>query len=273
MFGGDDSSSSAVLAKKTGNREWDDGSLAGGAWHIGASEGSREAVQQKKRMAQLAYQEALDADRATSLAKKAEKENDHRLQAASFNAGGNNLSSVSQIGAGSPAPMADLRATIKQQLALNKLDVISMIAQDSDPSNSPRARVAAQLDGDSAPEFCIGQSEAEVRRRKAMQKAAYLQQLDADTGKGSGSGSTSARGRGWDHEVASGVTGLQIGLGKPSMDMSPSMKNLHVDSKLAKQAEYRRALADQMAAGAALKAKAKADSQVDVTEPLPYMRY
>ena len=169
--------------------------------------------------------------------------------------------------------MADLRATIKQQLALNKLDVISMIAQDSDPSNSPRARVAAQLDGDSAPEFCIGQSEAEVRRRKAMQKAAYLQQLDADTGKGSGSGSTSARGRGWDHEVASGVTGLQIGLGKPSMDMSPSMKNLHVDSKLAKQAEYRRALADQMAAGAALKAKAKADSQIDVTEPLPYMRY
>jgi hypothetical protein len=55
--------------------------------------------------------------------------------------------------------------------------------------------------------------------------------------------------------------------------MSPSMKNLHHDSKRAKQDEYRQLLSQQQAEGKAIKAAEAAANFVDASNPLPYMRY
>ena len=226
-----------------------------------------------KRLAQLAYQEALNADRQLTAQKKQENQENERQASESFNAGGSQTG-VSQIGAASSTSTADQRANLKQQLALQKLDVIRKIAEDSSPVNSPRARGAAQFHVDDsaagAAVFCIGESEDVVRRRKAEQKQLYLQQLDADTG---GSRGLSTARRAYDYDANNGVTSFPVGLGKPSLDMSPSMKNLHHDSKRAKQDEYRQLLSQQQAEGKAIKAAEAAANFVDASNPLPYMRY
>jgi len=276
MFGGDAQETSTQKPKKFLDRSWnDEGANAGLA--IGA-ESDRETVFRNKRLAQQAYKDALNADRKARDVVVLENQENERQQAASMNLHtGGSVGGVSQIGqttAVQPTSF-ETRSNVKQQLALSKLDIAAKIAWESDPTNSPRSRNVAQYEEDeSASAFCIGESEAVVRRRKAEQKAAYLAQLDADTGNKRQSEMSSARGsaRDWDY-VSNGVTGLAIGLGKPSMDMSPSMKNLHSETKQAKQAAYRQLLADQITAGQSRKAAQKLAEMVDASEPLPYMRY
>lgn len=269
MFGGggDESPRTENDGKKKSylNREWNDENNS--VFQIGASN-DKESAFRNKRLAQLAYQQALNADRQKFLAKKQEDQNTNRGNYTQEQSGG-----ILQIG----TKELDLRASVKKQLAANKIDVAARIAEESSPINSPRNRRPQTIvqDGANEVEFCIGENEALMKQRKAAQKLIYLQQLDADTGNSRTSAKNAISNRDYDY-VSTGITGLQIGSGKPSLDMSPSMKNLHADAKKAKAAEYRQFLAMQQEVALLAKAEraaASAAANSATSEPLPYMRY
>lgn len=270
MFGGTDEVDYAQVESKKKlhlNREWNDEGQTG--LSIGTNDGGKEEAIRSKRQAQQAYKEALEADTAMKTAIKLENQENERTLMASLNMEGSR--GVSSIGM-SPS-MVNLRTNVKQQLVQDRSDVVAKISLESDPTNSPRARIAAQYEPEESQAFCIGESEDVVRRRKTEQKQIYLRQLDADGGNKRQETKAPSSSRDWDYEVSNGVTGFGIGLGKPSLDMSPSMKNLHTDSKRAKQDAYRQILQQQMDVTANIKAQSKTQDVIDVSEPLPYMRY
>ena len=271
MFGGTDEAVdyAQIESKKKLhlNREWMDVGESG--LSFGTNNNKEEALR-SKRQAQQAYKEALQADTAMKTAIKLENQENERVMAASMNIEGSSRLGVSSIGM-SPS-MASLRTSVKQQLVQDRSDVVSKISLESDPTNSPRARIAAQYEPEESQAFCIGESEDVARRRKAEKNQIYLRQLDADGGNKRQETKAPSSSRDWDYEVSNGVTGLGIGLGKPSLDMSPSMKNLHTDSKKAKQDAYRQLLQQQMDVAANMKAQ-RTHQVIDVSEPLPYMRY
>ena len=272
MFGGDDGSSSTIRegdsgAKKTFfNREWngdDEGGLQIGSEH---KRGDARTALQVKRVNAQTYREQLDADKEVrDRAKQQVLEKD--------SAG---MDQVVGDWQGRPKVSMPPPMQLSPSLIASKLSVASMIAQDSAPEKSPRYYNKQELDAapDASAEFGIGESEDLVKRRVKAQKKEYLAALDRDTGNSRETISRAPRGA-RDHEaISTGVTGYQIGANAPTLDMSPSMKNLQFESKRRAQEDYRTMLSKQTtqkpSKAEALYAAASANA---TTDALPYMRY
>jgi hypothetical protein len=276
MFGGGEEDTPREN-RRTGNRAFAEPEEGFIGLQIGASTGDKETVFRSKKAAQQAYIEQLNRDRAIAERLKQEIAAKEESRYASDILSGSGAG-VTMIGASSQV-LAD-RSALRAQLAEKEREiVIRKISEESSPLNSPRYRqLQQQVESSTEHEFCIGESEAIVRSRKAAQKLAYLAQLDADSGNARQPVTFAPVNKAWEYDsVSNGITGLQIGSGKPTLDMSPSLKNLYVDSKKQAQLTYRAQLEEQQAAATQLKTDRKlasaAAAAASISEPLPYMRY
>jgi hypothetical protein len=277
MFGGGEEDTPREN-RRTGNRavvEPEEGYLG---LQIGSDSGDRETVFRSKKAAQQAYIEQLNRDRAIAERLKQEISAKEESRYASDVLSGSGAG-VTMIGAASSQVLTD-RSALRAQLAEKEREiVIRKISEESSPLNSPRYRQLQQhIESATEHEFCIGESEAIVRSRKAAQKLAYLAQLDADSGNARQPVTFAPVNKAWEYDsVSNGITGLQIGSGKPTLDMSPSLKNLYVDSKKQAQLTYRAQLEEQQAAATQIKTDRKlasaAAAAASISDPLPYMRY
>lgn len=250
------------------NREWEKNDTSG--LQIGINTGSKDEVFSQKRREQQRIRDGLDADRiAKDELARQEKEN------------GGSFPGVELDWRGRPPAQQQQQRTPSIP---SKYSVASMIAHDSAPENSPRYRNRQELDREEelpneaekeqVAAFGIGEADEVLKRRQKAQREQYRQALDRDTGS---TRETVPRlpERAPPITVSNGITGLQVGQGAPSLDMSPSMKSLALEIKRRSQASYRLQLVEQSAprpSKAERLFEAVSAAAREQPKPLPYMR-
>lgn len=172
--------------------------------------------------------------------------------------------------------MKQARAQDKRtQLAKERYDIISCLEKETDPINSPRTRNAAELlIGQPIPGrkddgiLLIGRTATEEQSDKKAKQAAYMAQLNADSGVKFGLGenydpSADSLNTYKSHKriETTGTTGFNISNGGSS-DMNSSMKELDFNTKRKAQEAYRAVLMEQQAHKADLTATEKAAANV-----------
>ena len=173
----------------------------------------------------------------------------------------------------------------RTQLAANRYDIISCMDNETDPINSPRARNAAELligkpiagrsdDGI----LLIGRTKDQEKDEKKAKQAAYMAQLNADTGKQFGVGENYDPSqdslnsyKSYERIEQTGVTGLRVSSGA-STDMTMSMKELNFDAKRRSQEAYRAVLKEQQAVKAQNAAAEKASDDASTFNGDYFMR-
>lgn len=289
MFGGSSDPSLLVAnnEKKTFfNRELGDNYTEG--FQIGENETSDGY--QNKRAAQAAYQAALESDqinfksdnlpdarRTRTFIRKDNSDNEHPLGSSMLMALGEstkNRMNPKQV------EIAQLK---REELNQNRFDIINLIEKDTSPMNSPRYRNEMELgvkdpSTDGSGIMAIGSTAAQEKASKVAKQKEYMAQLNADRGIDFGISeydpqeSTLNRDKSYKRIEKTGHTGYNISTG-PSLDMSPSMKNIDFEIKRQRQAAYRNILDQQKQLTAALKQQEKNnDNSVNDENNMPYMQ-
>jgi len=307
MFGGGADVEDRKPPTKTGIRELPESHFAGGL-AIGQSEDRSDRWRAKKN-SQAMYQQALDLDKAKKLqqtmATGADEHNRSQLGESQLGSIGGGSPRVGRAGGGrvggeQPSKRGheedcdeemdytrtqQQAAVMREQLKLNREDITMALEEQSSPLNSPRIKnrqelmIGVPINGVDDGMLVIGQSDAEVKATLKAKRREYMAALDSDTGNLRERLSNTARRpprhpNHFDIVVEpTGSTSVQIGKG-PSMDMSPSMKQIQFDSKRVAQEEYRRLLlAQQDDKSERLKAKiAQENLDASLNVGLPYMR-
>lgn len=280
-----------VSPKKTYfDRALPEGYTEGG---LGIGEGNNDAKTGRKQQMAAQYRAQLAADQQNG---KSDQLPDARKRSAyDFSKVGVDedhplgQSNIAALGDKTITEMDQMKLSRAQQkreeLALNRYDIISCLAEGSKPENSPRARNAAELligmpmpgrDDDGI--MVIGRTQNEEETDKKKKQVAYMAQLNADTGVKFGldanydpSKDSLNTYKSYARIEETGTTGLRISSG-PSLDMSTSMKELDFNHKRKAQQVYRDILMKQQADNADLKAQETArDAATDETT-LPYLQ-
>ena len=294
MFGG---VSNPDLSDPNPKKTYFDRSLPAGYTEggLGIGEGGKLGRDSDRKAAQAAaYRAQLEKDAAThgasdqlpdckkrsayDFSSKTPVNSDHPLGQSNLSALGE--STLSQMDQAKLARAQQKR----EELSLNRFDIISCLETSADPKNSPRARNAAELlvgmpipgrndDGI----LLIGRTAGQEEQDRKKKQMAYMAQLNADTGVKFGldenydpkkdSLSTYKSHARIEH---TGQTGYHISSGA-SLDMSQSMKELDRDAKLKAQAAYREVLMKQQEDRAVYEATQRAIDRADHGDQLPYM--
>ena len=295
MFGGvsnPDLSDPMMSPRKTYyDRELPSGFTEGG---LGIGEGGSDSKAGRKQQMAAKYRAQLAADahqhggsdqlpdakkRTAYDFVKTATDPEHPLGVSNMNAlGEKKLSSMDEV--------KQARARQKrEELSLNRYDIISCLEEGTKPENSPRARNAANLligmpipgrtdDGI----MNIGRTADEEKADKRRKQAELMAQLNADTGVKFGLDDN------YDPQKDSlntykshariettGSTGFNVGSGR-SLDMSLSMKELDFKAKRKAQQAYRDVLTKQQADKAEFMATVTARDAADDGCTLPYMQ-
>lgn len=272
MFGGtgDAAPHDLMKVKKTFfNRDWNSDESQSGLQIGGIAD--KDQVLNHKRFSQAAVKAALDADKVV-------KEMTRRLEKKKENGGVCGGVELELDWKGRPS--AQQQQPVSSPIIPSKYSVASMIAQESSPEKSPRYRNSQELQGEDeevgkVESFGIGESADAIKRRKKAQREQYLQALDRDTGFTRETVARAPRAPREYEAVSSGVTGFQIGGSSvPTLDMSPSMKNLTLESKRRSQESYRLQLAQQSTVRRSKKEmlSERVSAAMEPTMPLPFMR-